>query len=418
MRVPAQARPEAATSSRTTFRSVLHHRQFLIFLATSTAGNVGYAVYAISIPWLTYGVSHSLVVVGVALFIELASYTCVFLVGPIVDGVRNQRSIFLWCYPPMAVAVTLIGLGATRGFLTVPLLLGLVAVVSILWDFVWAADNAAPGILLTTDQQFAAQGITGAVGGTNAIAGYAAGGALIFVVGPSGGMFLYAVLLLVGAGLALPLQIRSPGEGAESFLESFRDGWSVVVSGPGRPFLQLGVVDAIQGFFLAAPALLITLFAETTYHTSALAYSTLFVFEVVGGAGAGWALGRWNPRTRVGPLFGATLLATGALVAIAVGLPAILAIEAVAFFGIGFAWAAYTDVKYAYLRGAIPPGKLARATSNMWLFPGIASSVGALVLGSLAAGSDPRMFGAVLALGFLAAGLAALLLPAVRSMRY
>jgi hypothetical protein len=397
---------------------VLHHRQFLIFLASSTAGNVGYAVYAISIPWLTYSVTHSYEIVGVALFIELASYAGVFLVGPVVDRSSNQRTIFLWCYPPMAVAALMIGIGATHGFLTIPLLLALVAVVSILWDFVWAADIAAPGILLSTDEQFAAQGISGAVGGTNAIAGYAAGGSLIFVVGPSGGLYLYAILLVVGAALAVPLKIVPPPHAPESFSKSFWDGWKVVAGGRGRPFLQLGIVDGIQGFFLAAPALYITLFAETTFHTSAFAYSLLFVCEVVGGAAAGWAFGSWNPRSRVGPLLGATLIAVAAAVAVAAGAPAWIALEAVAWFAIGFTWSSYTDVKYAFLRGAIPPGQLARATSNLWLFPGISSAAGALVLGSLASSSDPRMFGLVVMGGLLAAGILALAMPAVRSMKY
>ena len=397
---------------------MLRHRQFLIFLGTATAGNVGYGVYAISIPWLTYSVSHSYEVVGIALFIELASYACVFLVGPIVDRAPNQRAIFLWCYPPMALAVTLIGLGATRGFLTVPLLLVLVAVVSILWDFVWAADNAAPGILLTPDQQFAAQGITGVIGGTNAIAGYAAGGVLIFLVGPSGGLYVYAILLLVGAVFAIPLRIVPPPHEAESFTESFWEGWKFVVGGRGRPFLQLGLLDAIQGFFLAAPALYITLFAQTTFHTSAFAYSLLFVSDVVGGAAAGWAFASWNPRARVGPLLGITLLGVAVAVGVAAGAPAGIGLETIAWFAIGFGWSSYTDVKYAFLRGAIPPGQLARATSNLWLFPGISSSAGALVLGSLASRNDPELFGLVLMGGFLAAGLLALALPAIRSMKY
>jgi hypothetical protein len=390
----------------------------LIFLASSTSGNVGYAVYAISIPWLTYSVSHNFLIVGIALFIELASYAGVFLVGTIVDRVANQRSIFLWCYPPMAAAAAVIGLGASRGFLTVPLLLALVAVISILWDLVWAADIAAPGILLTTDQQFAAQGISGMVGGTNAIAGYASGGVLIFLVGPSGGLFLYAALLLVGAALAIPLRIIPPDHGSETFTESFRDGWRFVVGGPGRPLVQLGIVDGVQGFFLAAPALLITMLATTTFHTAALAYSLLFVAYVIGGAGAGWAFGRWNPRTRVGPLFGLTLLAVAVAVAFAVGLPPWLVLEAAAWFGLGFAWSSYTDVKYAFLRGIIPPEKLARVTSNLWIFPGVASAAGALVLGSLATHSNPAAFGVVIVVGFLLAGALALALPAVRAMKY
>ncbi len=155
------------------------NRQFLIFLGSSNAATVGYAVYSVSIVWLAYTVSHNFLVVGAVIFIEYACYTATFLIGPFVDRVRNQRTIFVVSYPIQAAAAAAIGFGVLDGFLSVGLLFALVTVLSILWDMTWAAINAAPGDLLAPDEQFAASGVSGAVGGVLTIAGYAVGGTLI-----------------------------------------------------------------------------------------------------------------------------------------------------------------------------------------------------------------------------------------------
>jgi hypothetical protein len=407
---------ERPTNSR--FRSILGNRQYLVFLASSNASLVGYAVYTISIVWLSYTISHNFLVVGAVLFIEYACYTATFLVGPIVDRVRNQRSIFLASYPIQAVAVAVIGLGAFYGFLSVGLLFALVALISILWDMSWAAINAAPGVLLSPDELFAAAGISGTVAGALTIVGYGVGGLLILVVGPEGGMFLYAALLATAAVAALPLHIQPPEVPPSSFAESFRDGWKLVLGGVGRPFLQLATVDAIEGFFTSASPILITLLATESYHESSLGYGVLFTSFVIGGVAAGLALGHWNPRARVGTILSGALLATGAAYIVAVLVPAFLPFGAVAWFGVGFAAASYVDAKYALFRGAVAPEKIGRLFSNMYLFPGISSSVGALVISALAVGGAPESLGVVVGLGSLGAGALGFALPGVRRMKY
>ena len=394
------------------------NRQFRWFLASWTSANVGYSVYAISIVWLAYTVSHSFLIVGVVLFIEYATYTGVFLVGPIADRVGNQRTIYVACYPVMGVAAIIIGFGELDGFLSVPLLLALIAFISILWDIAWAAGNAAPGLLVSRDEQFAAQGLIGAVGGANAIAGYAAGGALILLVGAEGGMILYGFLLIAAAVLAAPLTVRPSPIPGETFGESFRAGWRLITDPPGRPLLKLATVDSIQGFFGAVPALLITLLAASTFHASAPAFGTLFVSYVVGSTAAGLAFGRWNPRNHIGTVIVASLFGIAGALTVIVGLPPILVLEAAAFFGAGFLWSVYPDAKYAFYRGSFEPSQLGRVISNMYLFPGIASSAGALLLGSFANGVSPIELGGVAAIGFLGAGLLALLLPGIRTLRF
>ncbi len=397
---------------------MLGNRQYLVFLGSSSAASVGYGVYAISIIWLTYSLSHSFLDVGVVIAIEYACYTLTFLTGPIVDRVRNQRTIFVASYPIQAVAAATIGLGVTDHFLTVGGLFALVAVISILWDMTWAAMNAAPGVLLTPDEQFAAAGISGVFGGLLNIAGYATGGVLILAVGAEGGMLLYAGLLLAGAVLALPLRIAPPRTADESFAESFRGGWELVTSGEGRPYLQLAGIDSFQGFLAGAAALLITLLATTRYVNSATGYDVLFVAYIVGGAAAGLALGRWNPRGFVGRLLGFALVAGGAALLLAVALPASLVLGAVAWVAVGFAGATYIDAKYAFFRGSIPPHQLGRFVSNMYLFPGAASVLGAIVLSWVASFGQPDLLGGLAGGLLLVAGVLAVALPRVRSFRY
>jgi hypothetical protein len=400
------------------FRSVVRHRQFLLFLASSNAAGTGYAVYAISIVWLAYTVSHSFVVVGAVLGIEYAAYALTFLFGPIVDRVRNQRTIFLLSYPVQAAAVGVLGWGAVAGFLSDALLFALVAAVSLLWDMTWAAANAAPGILLTRDEQFAASGVSGTVGGALTIVGYATGGATILLVGDAGGFFVYAALLVVAAVLALPLRIAPPAAPERSLGTSFWEGWQLVIGGPGRPFLQLATVDAVAGFLVPAPAVLITLLATATYASSPAAYAVLFTIDVVGGVAAGLALGRWNPRARVGSVLAGSLVIAGLAVAVAGALPADLFLGIGAWFVVGFATSAYVDAKYVFFRAAVPAEQIGRLVSNMYLFSGSASVLGALALGSLAAGGSVALLAVGIGGAFVAAGAAALALPGVRGMRY
>ena len=113
-----------------------------------------------------------------------------------------------------------------------------------------------------------------------------------------------------------------------------------------------------------------------------------------------------------------SLLASGVAFAVVGVVPAVLVLVAFVWLLIGLFLAAYSDAKYAFLRGSVDPRKLGRVTSNMYLFPGISSAVGALVLGILAGSVSPLYFGLVLGVGFLSAGVLAIVLPGVKVLRY
>jgi len=397
---------------------VMRHGHFRWFLASWATASTGYSLFAISVVWIALQTSHSLFIVGAVLAVERAAYAGTFLLAPLADRVRNQRTIYLASYPVQAAAAGFLGYGALRGTLSVAELLALVAVLSVLWDLSWAAANAAPGILLTPDDQFAVGGVEGLLGGVNSIAGFAVGGVLLLVVGAGGGMLLYAALLVVATLLSVPLRIVPPPTGSAPFLARFREGWRTVFGGRGRPLLQLGTVDAVQGFFSAAPIVLLALIALRTFGGGASAYAVLFVAYVVGGVVAGLGFARWNPRRRVGLLVVGSLLLGGATLALVAGEPRTLVLAAAVWFLVGFAQSAYQDAKYAFLRGSVEASQLARVVSNLYLFPGVTSAVGIAVIGAVAVGASPSALALLVAVGLAGAGLLAAALPGVRALRY
>ena len=400
------------------YRTVLRNRRFVLYLGMTAADNVGYSLSIVALLWLAYQSSDSLLAAAVVLFLQSAVYASTFLFGPLVDRARDKRTVFAVSYAVQAAAAVGLAVSNALGGLTLPLLFGLVAVVSVAQDFSWAGTNVAPRLLLSPDEMFAAQGLSGAVTGANAVAGYAVGATLLVVAGVEGGLVAYAVLLILAASLAAFLSIPAPPAEKEPFLRSFREGWRRVAAGPSRPLVQLAVVDTVRGFWLNAPALLITLLANAVFPDAALSYGALFVAYVVGEVTADLTLGRWNPRHLVGPILLATLFANAALLAVAVALPPLVALAAVAWFTVGFAVEGYYDAKYAYLRGAVPPEVLGRVTANLYLFPGILSALGAVAIGALAESLTPLALGELVAVGFLVAGAVGLVLPGFRHLRY
>ncbi len=417
--------PAAGTAAppvrRTSYRELLANRRFILYTLSSTAAATGYSVYAISIPWLALDVSKSLFLVGLVLFAEFGVYTLTFLVAPWVDRAGNKRTIFLLCYPVQAVAAAGIGIGLADHALGPGLLLALVVVISFLWDFAWAANNIVPRLLLPSDQLFRAEGLRGLLSGLTQLGGNAVGAALVVLVSPSGGMFLYAALLAVGTGFAALVSLPQASAVARAparFWSEFREGWQYFGRRTRGSLFSLGLVELVQGLFAAAPTLLITAIAFRVLSGSSAAYTTLFVAWVVGGVIVGLALGELNPRGRIGAILLVSLVAQGALVLAALAVAPHLLFGAILWLLIGGAASAYVSAKYVFLQGAFPPEALGRITSNLYLFTGISSAVGALALGEVATSWSPVAFGALVGVGFLLAGAMVLATPAIRRLTF
>lgn len=401
------------------YGDLLRNRRFVRFEVSAISASLGYSVYAISIPWLALEFSGSLLVVGLVLFAEYGIYALTFLIAPWVDRARNKRTIYLACYPVQAIAATLVAVALTERVLTPPLLLGLVAFVSLLWDFVWASNNIVPRLLLAPDDLFRAQGLGSVLGGVAQVGGYAAGAITLVVVGPAGGMFLYAGLLAAGTAVAATVSLPSPAAVVRpDYWREFREGWRQFSRRAVRSLLPLGSSELLRGFFVAAPPLLITLLAARVLAAGASGYSELYAAWVAGGLGVGLVLGALNPRHRIGTILLGAAVSEGLLVLAAVLLAPDLLASAALWFGIGAAGSAYLASVSTFLQGTYPPETLGRITANLYVFTGAASAAGALVLGALANTWPAVEFGALVGAGFL--GLAGVVLsqPSIRRLAF
>ena len=127
---------------------------------------------------------------------------------------------------------------------------------------------------------------------------------------------------------------------------------------------------------------------------------------------------RWNPRRSVGGLLLGSL-GVGAVALVLVGLePAQLAEAVAIWFVVGFVLSGYLDAKYAFLRGSVPPDRLARVVSNLYVFPGLTSTVGAVVVGAAAASLPFPVLAWIVAGGLALAAVAGAVLPGVRRLRF
>jgi len=405
-------------ASSSGLRSLLTNRPFSLWLGSQITSNLGYSAWSISVLWVAYQISGTLLLSALVLFIQYGIYSLTFLAGPFVDRAGDKRSIFLVVLPLQALVAGLVGLSLALGSPSAPFLLGAVAVMAVLDDFWWTAGNAVPRILVGRDNLLRANGIQSAVNGVGSLAGYGAGAVLLVLVGPFGGAFLRSAMLVASVGFVLFLSIRSSPGGKQNLYHDLVEGWSILGRENGRPLLQIGGFFAAEGFFSGAPLLLITLFANRDFGGSSHAYGLLFTVYMVGVVASGLAVGRTNPRRHVGPfLIGATI-AQGATILLAVLTLHWLVPSAAVWFLIGLAAGIPSTLLYSYLQAVAPPEAVGRLVSNFELFPAGASAFGAIALGILSTTVSPMSLGIGAGLGFTVVGITAIAVSAVRRMRF
>jgi hypothetical protein len=397
---------------------LLRNRAFLLLQSRVTAAGVGYSVYLATILWLSYRLTGGVFLAGILIAIETAVYTLTFLVGPLVDRIRDKRWVFLACYPVQSLAALALGVSYMLGVLTAPILVGLVVLLAALWDFTWAADTTTTRILFGQDRLFAISGLASAIGGGIDIAMYFAAGVTIALFGAAGGSYLYAALLAVGAALATALPIRTPGRSPAPYLAAFREGWALFRGGAGRALRHLTLVQSAAGFFASAPLLLLTLLVARSFAGSQGTYAGFYVAYLVGGIAIGLVLGSWNPRAWLGPLAIVVLASTGGALFAAGAAAGAPVVSGAAWLFAGAAMTARLTVFTLYLQGRFAPEVLARLSGNNYLFAGVTGTVGAAVFGALSTVWSPAALTDLAAAGFLGCAALAALLPEMRVLRF
>ena len=405
-------------TSSSGLRSLLTDRPFSLWLGSQVTSNLGYSAWSISVLWLAYQISGTLLLSALVLFVQYGIYSVTFLAGPFVDRAEDKRTIFLVVLPLQAIVAGLVGFSLVSGSPPALLLLGAVAAMAVLDDFWWTVGNAVPRILVGRDNLLRANGIQSAVVGAGSLAGYGAGAVLLVLVGPLGGAFLRSAMLVASMGFVLFLELRSSPLGKQDLFHDLVEGWSILGREKGRPLLQIGGLFAAEGFFLGAPLLLITLFANRDFGGSSHAYGLLFTVYMVGVVASGLAVGRMNPRKYIGTFLTGATIAQGATIMVSVLALPWLVQSASVWFLVGFAGGIPSTLLYSYLQAVAPAEAVGRLVSNFELFPAGASAFGAIALGVLATTVSPTSLGIGTGLGLTVVGIAAIAIPAVRRMRF
>ncbi len=410
--------PAGRECARGGWAELLRNRRFLLLEATGACASAGYAVYSVSVLFLAYGLSGDLAIAGLVLFVEYGVYTLTFLVAPIVDRVRDKRSVLLACLPTMAACAVALALALRAGVLSVPLLLGLVLALAVLWDFVWAVLMIAPRLVVERRRLFVADGLASVLSVGSRIGGYAGGGALLFFVGPYGGASAYAVLLLAALVAAVPLSLPVGRPPRTPLTESFRAGWAEFRGEAGRALRPFAGVETVVGFFAAVPPLLVTGIAYARFADPTAAYALLVTVYALGGSVAGVLVGHLNPRRSVGRLLVLMPVVAGALLLLLAPFSLPIGLAAGLLGGVGAALSVRYTAKYAWVQASYPPEILGRLTANLYLFTGAAGSFAVLLVGSLSARLPLVTLADTTGVGLLAGGGLALVLPAVRRMAF
>lgn len=402
------------------YRALLSNRRFRFYFASLATGEAGYAAYAVSVVWLALRIpGGGAEFAGLVLGVEFAVYALSFLAGPWVDRARDLRRVLLVGYPLQGALSLLIVALALSGQLSPAALLASIAGLSVLWDFTWTASNAMLPRVVEGPSLLRANGLTNAVSGSNQLAGFAAGGLLLVVAGPVGGAAFYAAANFLAALLAVPVRAPSAAPAGPAFRPELAAGWRYFAGGAGRPLVQLSAFSATQGFFSAAPVLLLALLSVRRFAEPSLAYAALYTAFGVGNILGSLGVGVLDPRRRLPVLLAVASAAEGLLVALSVvAAPAWLPSLAL-WLGVGAADVGVYSGLVAYLQARTPQPLLGRTLANHYLFRGSARAAGAMVFGLLAATVALGPLAAVVGAVFLCAGLVLVpALPAIRRLAF
>jgi hypothetical protein len=401
------------------YSSLLRDRRFARATISAALWNGGYSAYALATVWLSFQISGNIAVVGLVLLVESALESITFVAGPTVDRARDLRSVLMVGYGLQALLAVVIGATLVLGLLTIPLLLVLIGAITLALDFTWTANNALIPRIVSEADLFRANGVAGAVSGANAIAGYAAGAGLLLLVGPAGAMFLYAALQGAAMLAILPVSVPSRRVVTTHALADFWEGWRELSRGRGRPLLQLALFAGFQGFFVAAPPLLLTLLSEQRFANPSLSYGILFTSLAAGGVIGGLLLGRWNPRHRLTLVMCGGTSATAILLVAAAYAAPVLGPSIALWFLVGLAGVAFWSAFLAYLQARVPADRFGRVLTNVYLVRGVPTAVGAAAIALFASLWGPATLALVVAFAWVVIAVAGpALLPALRSLKF
>ncbi len=372
------------------YRTLVRNANFLRFWLANISADVGYGLFELAIVWLAITETHSPLVAGTILFVEFATYSLTFAVGPLIDSHPQKKKFITRVFPVQAVLATLLTAAVLAHAVSIPLVLFVVFLMALLWDFPWLASSVILPLILGKDQLLRANSLMLAVGGGSSVLINAMGGIALAAVGVGGASAIYAAAFLLATLLMLTVHVpdaRVDVKLGEGMTYRLVEGWKELIKGKRRDLRALFYLSGIQGFFAIAPFLMIAVISAFYLKgvNGAVNFGLLNATLLGGGFVGNFAYGRINPTKKLGLSILLSTMIEGALIAAS---PLTLS-SLPALYALWFAVGCFDPVFYTgyptYVQATVESSMLGRMKGNIYLLRGIGRGSGNIALGAIIA---------------------------------
>jgi len=350
-----------------------YNRSFHLYLSRVAFTSLAFSLYSIFIPIFSYIYSGSLIFTGLVLFAQYGVYSITFLVGPIVDRVKNKRTVFVLSYSTIAVLSAFFAVMVHINSLSPELLIGVVMAIAFSDNFAWTAGHIVLPLLVNRSDFFRANGYAHLISGTHAVGGFALAGVILIFLGDFYSILFYSAAMGVASIISLYIPLYTGNREAVGN-GGLVEGWRYLIRNH-KPMILTAMYLSLISFFGLAPALIIL---NGTSGSSW--YIILYASFMVGGSIAGPLLGTLNMRKRVGAGIVASAMAYAFLITASSYLFAVPLWEILIWVSAGISFDTCIMLFNVYLQGIVKEEFLGRSASSLYTFRGISISVGSLVI--------------------------------------
>ncbi len=376
---------------RDSYRGIVGNTNFLRFWAANMSAELGYGLFELAIVWLAITESHSSFFAGVILFVEFATYSLTFAVGPLIDAHPDKKKFITWIFPVQALLAILITAAVLAHAITVPLILLVVFLMALLWDFPWLAASVILPLILRKEQLLRANSLMFAVGGGSSVLINAMGGIALAVVGVGGASAIYAAAFLLATLLMLTVSVPrvqvDRKEDGNVLTGRLAEGWDELMGGRRSDLRAFFFLSGIQGFFSVAPFLLIAVI--TAFYlkgqNGVMNFGLLNATLLAGGFAGNFVYGKINPTRRLGKSILASTAVEGILIALTPLALGYLPFLYLLWFAVGSFDPVFYTGYTSYVQATVESSMLGRMKGNIYLLRGTGRGVGNIALGALVA---------------------------------
>lgn len=392
----------------------LAHAPFRTLVAGRVLMLFGNGMATVALAFAVLDVTGSLAQVGLVVGARSIANVALLLFGGVLADRLPRTLVLQGACLLAALSQGLLALALLTGAATLPVMIAL----SVLNGAAAAAN--LPALAALTPQTVPhtllrqANAVAGIAKQLGMFAGMSAGGVLVGLVGPGWAIGVDALLFAAAGAVFLLLRVPStavPGRGG--VLRDLLDGWSEFVARPWVWIIVLQFMVVNAGWSattgVLGPGIADETFGRTTWGLVMAANSAGLL---VGGVLAA----RWQPRRAL--LFGTSLvtLQTLPFFVLAAPSPAVPLLFGAMFLG-GMAVEQFSVAWEVSVQENIPPERLSRVYSYDALGSFVAMPVGQIAIGPVAEAIGPERSVLIVAGLTVAATLAAVAAPSVRSLR-